>query len=98
MKISTGIAEIGFNSSINNRIASETFYVWPQYKAGQIEKIRGVVRRTESNVIYSKPLPEEREKLLAHANDHANHEYSSTGKVNRTYPSLQPGSLFDAIV
>jgi hypothetical protein len=98
MKISTGISEIGFNSLINNRISSETFYVWPQYNAGQIDKIQGVVRRTESNVIYSKPLPEEREKLLAHANDYANREYSSTGKVNRSYPAIQPGSLFDAIV
>ena len=98
MKISTGTSEIGFYQSQSNRIASEKFYMWPQYRAGKIDEIRGVVRKTESNYIYSKPLPEEREKLLSQAGDFADRGYSSTGKVNGSGTALLPGSFFDAIV
>ncbi len=98
MKISTGMAEISFLRSQNSRITSENFYVWPQYNAGRVDKIQGVIRETESNVIYSKPLPEDREKLLAQAANSAERGYSSTGKMDRSSARLLPGSLFDAIV
>ncbi len=98
MKISTGMAEISFLNSQNRRITSESFYVWPQYNAGKVDKIQGVIRETESKVIYSKPLPEEREKLLAQAANSADRGYSSTGKMENPGARLLPGSLFDAIV
>ena len=98
MKISTGISEIGFNNLYANRTASEKFYIWPVYNAGHVDRIHGVARRTESNAVYSMPVAEDREKILAHVNDFTNREYSSSGKINRSYPAVQPGSLFDAIV
>jgi hypothetical protein len=98
MRISSGMAEIGFNPVQGSRIASEQFYVWPLYNAGRVESIRGVTRRTESNVIYSKPSLQDREKILELAKERSFNEYSPSGRIGRPHAGLQPGSLFDAIV
>jgi hypothetical protein len=98
MRISSGMADIGFNTLPGSRIASERFYVWPLYNAGRVESIRGVTRRTESNAVYSKPSPEGREKILDLAKDRSYHEYSPSGRIGGPHTGLQPGSLFDAIV
>jgi hypothetical protein len=98
MKISTGMSEIGFFQSQSNRIASEKFYVWPQYRDGKVDEIRSVGRKTDSNLIYFKPAPEERDKLLAQAGDFADHAYSSAGRISSSGTALLPGSFFDAIV
>jgi hypothetical protein len=100
MRISSGMAEIGFNPASGSRIASEQFYVWPLYNAGKVENIRGVTRRTESNAIYTKPSQQDREKILDLAKNtgHSFNEYSPSGRADRPHAGLLPGSLFDAIV
>ena len=98
MRISSGMAEIGFNALHGSRIASEQFYVWPLYNAGKVESIHSVTRRTESNVTYSKPSQEDRERIMDLARDRSFNEYSPSGKIGRPAAGFQPGSLFDAIV
>lgn len=97
MRISTGMAEIGFSGMANNRIASEKFYVWPLYNAGRVENIHGVTRRTESNITYSKPSPEDHDKMLALMKSGSHHEYSPAGISRKTTSGIQPGSFFDAL-
>lgn len=97
MRISSGMAEIGFNNLPGMRVASEQFYVWPLYNAGRVESIQGVTRRTESNVIYSKPSPSDHDRIIDLAKDRSCSEYSATGRTGRAHCGLQPGSLFDAI-
>jgi hypothetical protein len=97
MRISSGMAEIGFNNLSGSRIASEQFYVWPLYNAGRVESIHGVTRRTESNIIYTKPSQEDREKIMDLAKERSFNEYSSAGRIGGAHIGLQPGSLFDAI-
>ena len=96
MRISSGMAEINFGNP-PNRIASEKFYVWPLYNAGRVETIHGVMRRTESNVTYSKPTTEDRDRLLAMMNDNPQKEYSPAGTLRAKTYGIQPGSFFDAI-
>jgi hypothetical protein len=96
MKISTGISEIGFNNFLSNNINHNKIYVWPRYNAGLVEKTHDVLHRTESDIVYTKPLPEDRERLLARLNDYSNQEYSYSGKVKTSFPALRPGSFFDA--
>ena len=97
MRISTGMAEISFQNIPGSRIASEQFYVWPLYNAGRVESIHGVTRRTDSNITYTKPSQEDREKIMGLANERSFNEYSSAGRIGRAHGGLQPGSLFDAI-
>lgn len=96
MRISAGMAEIGFVNQ-NAKIASEKFFVWPLYNAGRVENIHGVTRRTESNITYAKPSPEDRDKMLALYKDNSMREYSSAGTFTQTARAIQPGSFFDAI-
>jgi hypothetical protein len=98
MRISSGMAEISFASQPGSRIASEQFYIWPLYNAGRVESIRGVTRRTESNITYSKPTQEDRERIMDLAKERSFNEYSPSGRIGRSQGGLQPGSLFDAIV
>ncbi|HOT46331.1 MAG TPA: hypothetical protein PLM53_10655 [Spirochaetota bacterium] len=97
MRISAGLAEIGFANPLNNRIASEKFFVWPLYNAGKVEDIHGVTRRTESNIAYSKPTPEDHDRLLAMMKDNPQKEYSPAGTLRAAACGIQPGSFFDAI-
>ncbi len=97
MRISSGMAEIGFAAQGGQRIASERLYVWPLYNAGQVENIHGVARRTESNILYAKPSPEDRNRIMDLAKDRSFSEYSSSGRIGRNGAGLQPGALFDAI-
>lgn len=92
------MAEMHFNNIPGMRIASEKFYIWPLYNAGRVESIQGVTRRTESNVIYSKPSQEDRERIMDLAKDRSFNEYSPAGTFSRSHAGLQPGCLFDAIV
>ncbi len=97
MRISAGISEINLKSSLNNKAVNEKIYLWPQYGESKIEKVRGIVRRTDSNAIYSKPLREDREKILSRYN-RIHQEYDSKGDVVRRKTTARPGLLFDAIV
>ena len=78
------MAEIGFAAQGGQRIASERFYVWPLYNAGRVENIHGVARRTESNILYAKPSPEDRNRIMDLAKDRSFSEYSPSGRIGRT--------------
>ncbi len=97
MRISAGIAEISFTNLQGTRPASDKFFVWPLYNAGRIDSIHGVSRRTESNALYLKPSPEDRERILNIAKNHSENEYSSSGKIGNTPTWVRPGSLFEAL-
>ena len=91
------MAEIGFSGMVNSKIASEKFYVWPLYNAGRVENIHGVTRRTESNITYSKPSPEDHDKMLNLMKSNSHQEYSPSGISRKTAIGIQPGSFFDAL-
>lgn len=98
MRISSGISEINFGAMSGIRPRDEKVYLWPVYGEGRVESIRGVTRRTEGNAVYSKPLPEEREKLLGLIDSSKASRYTQEGRLQSRVASLQPGSFFDAIV
>ncbi len=79
-----------------NRIRTERVYIWPQYGEGKVQKIRGVIRKTDSNGIYSKPVQEDREKVLSRYNSYQR-EYNSRGNILKKHVNSQPGMLFDAL-
>ncbi len=96
MRISSGIAEINLQSYRNSRVESSKTYVWPVYNAGKVEQIRGITRRTESNIVYSKPTVEDADKLYQMATSGSMNEYTSTG-TQAIKLGIEPGTLFDAI-
>ncbi len=97
MRISSGISEISIRGSYGKADTAGKIYLWPNYNAGNVEKIRGVVRRTESNIIYSKPLEDEVPKVFS--NYHSlQKEYTSQGNMEKNRPSTMSGMLFEAIV
>jgi hypothetical protein len=97
MKISSAISEISIPRAQNNRIQTDKVYIWPQYGEGKVQKIRGIIRRTDSNAIYSKPLNEDRDKVLNQYNSFQK-EYNSSGNILKKHNNSQPGMLFDALV
>ncbi|MBP7583174.1 MAG: hypothetical protein KBA61_04010 [Spirochaetes bacterium] len=98
MNISSGISEIRFGAMSGIRPRDEKVYIWPVYGEGRVERVQGVTRRTEGNAIYSKPLPEERAKLLDLIETSSVTRYTQEGRLQGRISSLQPGSFFDAIV
>jgi hypothetical protein len=98
MRISSGIAEVNLGAHYSNRITSEKAYIWPVYDAGKVNHVQGVTRRTESNVVYAKPLPEEHIRLLTEFDAPPSAEYDSRGKVG-SHRSLacRPGTFFEAL-
>lgn len=98
MKISDGLSVINFNSYQSGRVNSERFYVWPVYGEGKVEKIHGVTRRTDSNAVYSKPLPEEHNRLIGLAKNTIEPEYMRNGRIQSRSPIPEHGTFFDAIV
>ncbi len=97
MRISTGIAELSFQNLQGTRPAADKFFVWPLYNAGRIDSIHGVSRRTESNALYLKPTPEDRDHILSIAKNHSEKEYYSSGRIGNTPAWVRPGSLFEAL-
>jgi hypothetical protein len=96
MRISTGVAEIALYKQ-GNRVSPAKAYIWPEFPAGRIERIRGVTGKKEPGFFYTKPLPEEREKIFELMNDRKERGYTLTGKPLGFNPEITPGSLFDAI-
>jgi hypothetical protein len=92
MRISSGMAEIGFNN-----ISAEKIYVWPQYNEGRVQNIRNIDRRTDPSAVYYKPSPRERERMLALYRETSYTEYSPAGRITRPAAGIRPGTLFDAI-
>ena len=97
MKISNAISEITVNKFSNNKIETEKNYIWPQYGAGKVNKIRGVVRKTGTNAIYSKPIQNDKDKIIKQLNEKNNSLYSAKGNIDHKKIVIQPGLLFDAI-
>lgn len=81
----------------NNRVRTDKIYIWPQYGEGKVRKIRGVIRKTDSSGVYSKPVPEDRDKVLNQYNSF-HREYNSSGNILKKHLNSQPGMLFDAFV
>ncbi len=98
MRISSGLSEIQFHANPSGRIPGERIYLWPAYGEGKVDRIQGVTRRTEGNALYSKPLPEDREKLLGMIESSGSSSYDSGGRVRNSLSGLRPGSFFDAVV
>ncbi len=96
MRISSGIAEISQHSYRNNRVENSKMYVWPVYNAGRVEQIRGITRKTDSNVVYSKPTVEDAEKIHKLVTENTMSEYTASGSQDMKV-SIEPGTLFDAI-
>ena len=69
----------------------------PSSGEGKVQKIRGVIRRTDSNAIYSKPLNEDRDKVLDQYSSF-HREYNSRGNILKKHVNSEPGMLFDALV
>jgi len=98
MRISTGIAELHLASAQSGRVKAEKAYLWPVYDAGKITNIHGVTKRTDSNSVYSKPLPEEHIRLLQELHNSPIAEYTPRGLASeRRSVSYQPGTFFDAL-
>lgn len=98
MRISSGVAEIGVSTIHGNRMIAEKAFVWPVYDAGSVNRIRGVTRRTDSNVTYTKPSPEDHIELLQKADGFIELEYTPKGTIARKNSlAYQPGAFFDAL-
>ena len=97
MKISTGISAITLNNFQENKIQSEKLYVWPSYNQGKVEKIQGITKKTDSNVVYSKPFPEDKLKIFEMSSQQKEGMYTQSG-TSKVQNNILPGSLFDAIV
>ncbi len=98
MRISAGLAEINLSLTSANRIAPEKTYIWPVYDNGKVNSIHGVTRRTESNGVYAKPLPEEHIRLLEELLSAPAAEYTSRGSAgDKRAVVYQPGTFFDAL-
>ena len=98
MRISSGISEIALTAMKGNNISTERIYVWPRYNSGRVEKIRPLIRQTDTSIIYSKPSPEDREKILSYYHDNPVREYNASGSYQFQSKLVKPGSLFDATV
>ena len=96
MRISSGISEINFFNK--NNIKTQKTYLWPLYNGGQVNKIRSITRRTETNLSYTKPSFEDKEKLIDISLRQDQSEYNSKGLKLNNLTLIPPGSLFDAIV
>ncbi len=95
MRISSGLAEINFNSISRQ----EKIYVWPKYKEEPVDPVKRITRYTESNGYYSKPLDSEKEKILNSYFKDDNATYSANKKTQSNYfGTVRPGTLFDALV
>jgi hypothetical protein len=93
MNISGGISSVG--------LAGETgkvreFYLWPNYPNSPIEPARGVVRRTDTNILYRKATPEVMEEAITNLRMSQRQEPSV--KQLHTSSVYPPGTLFEARV
>lgn len=96
MRISSGLSEINFFNK--NNITTQKSYLWPLYNNGQVDKIRSISRRTDTNLFYTKPSFEDKEKLIDISIRQNQSEYNSRGLKTKNLNLIPPGSLFDALV
>ncbi|HEY1407009.1 MAG TPA: hypothetical protein VF857_10405 [Spirochaetota bacterium] len=77
---------------------AEKVYLWPVYNAGKVDPVYRVTRELEGQVTYTKPTPEERDRLLSmNASTNPNEGYTASGVRKKANP-FTPGTFFDAYV
>lgn len=95
MNISTGISEINTVRFSGAAPVKQKTFIWPVYTDGKVERISAAGPRS-SEPVYYKPSPGDRDKILDLMKS-AHGEYNSSGRISRSAPPLQPGSLFNAL-
>ncbi len=97
MRISTGISEISFQSPRAGRAVDRT-YMWPVYDNGSVTPVQGIAKRTQGNITYIKPTPEEHLRLVEDMERSLQSEYTSRGSSpDRKSVVYAPGTFFDAL-
>ena len=98
MKISTGMAEITLPRNSGDIKAHNKAYVWPKYNEGNVTPVQKITRRTAGDIPYMKATPEEHNRIMEEYRAKSFENYSSRGNVQTQSPSVEPGSLFEALV
>ncbi|MCX7680108.1 MAG: hypothetical protein N2316_12955 [Spirochaetes bacterium] len=96
MRISTGLSELTFVDRSRETALVEKIYLWPIYAERKIERVSRITRESQG-VVYYKPLPEERDRLLSIVENTNLTRYTAKGTV-RGVSSVLPGMFFEAVV
>ncbi len=95
MMISSGMAEIYSPQSLQG---AQKTWLWPVYDAGKVDPVFRVTREIDGKGFYTKPTPEEKERLLGLIADKHNQSYTATGGIVQSGDvSFRPGTFFDAM-
>ena len=95
MRISSGMAEIYSPSQVSG---AQKTWLWPVYDAGKVDPVFRVARETDGKAYYTKPTPEERDRLLSLAAEARSQAYTSTGGIVSSGDiHFRPGTFFDAM-
>jgi hypothetical protein len=98
MRISTGISEISFLAPKAGPGAVDKTFIWPVYDNGSVTRIQGIAKRTQSNITYIKPTPEEHLRLFEGLERSRQSEYTASGtSVEKKGTVYAPGTFFDAL-
>lgn len=100
MRISSGLAEITMTpvGSTAGAYKTEKVYLWPVYNAGKVDPVYRVTREIDGQITYTKPTPEERDRLLSMADGFdPTQGYTASGVRKKANP-FTPGTFFDAYV
>ena len=98
MRISTGLAEIYTPRTDGIEPAQKT-YLWPVYNQGKVDPVFRVTREIDGQGYYTKPSPEEKERLLQMMGTKKNvSSYNATGGIALSGDVMfKPGTFFDAM-
>ena len=95
MRISSGMAEI---SSPQAAQGARKTWLWPVYDAGKVDPVFRVTREIDGKGYYTKPTPEERERLLGMMAESRAQTYTPTGGIVQSGDvRFRPGTFFDAM-
>jgi hypothetical protein len=98
MRISTGISEISFLSPKAGPRAADKTYIWPVYDNGSVTPVQGIAKRTQSNITYIKPTPEEHLRLVEDMERSLQSGYTASGSAaDGKGVVYAPGTFFDAL-
>ncbi len=93
MNISGGISSIGLTGEMEK---VRDLYLWPNYPNSPIQPAQGVVRRTDTNILYRKATPEVMEDAIS--NHRLSQRQESSVKQLHSSSVYPPGTLFEARV
>ncbi|MGL4370259.1 MAG: hypothetical protein ACRCUT_11410 [Spirochaetota bacterium] len=98
MRISTGLAEIYTPRTDAASPATRT-YLWPVYDAGKVDPVFRVTREIDGQGFYTKPTPEEKERLLNMMQSRKTAaSYNAAGGIAHAGDHIfKPGTFFDAM-